>query len=210
MPVFGSGPGQAPAWCELEFFEILSCAAGESIELQRVAASEQLVGVTGRFRLASADTEIAGESGSVIALPASTALAVVTALEPATVVRLCGHWGDERGGCGLFRVVNSDAPHDNGDPVPYHKETNFDSHYHDCDEYWILIEGSGLAVSEGVAYAVGPGSCVATGMGHHHDFPRVEQPVLAVFFETTLERARRRGHLWDHRDGLAQPHPERV
>jgi mannose-6-phosphate isomerase-like protein (cupin superfamily) len=209
MPVFGSGPGQAPGWCELEFFEILTCAAGEMIELQRTTAREQLVGVTGRFRVTGA-AEMAGEAGSVIALPASAAPAVVTALEPATVVRLCGHWGDERGGCGLFRVVKSDAPHDKGDPVPYPKETNFDSHYHDCDEYWILIEGSGLVVSEGIAYNVGPGRCVATGMGHHHDFPRVEQPVLAVFFETTLEGARRRGHLWDHRDGPALPQRERV
>jgi len=121
MPVFGSCPGQAPGWCELEFFEILACSEGETIELQPVAAREQLVGVIGRFTMTGA-MEIDGEPGSVVALPATASPALVTALEPVTIVRLCGRWGDERGGCGLFRVVKSDAPYDKGDPVPYSTE----------------------------------------------------------------------------------------
>ncbi|MGH2616746.1 MAG: cupin domain-containing protein, partial [Thermomicrobiales bacterium] len=91
------------------------------------------------------------------------------------------------------------------DPVSYPKTTSFDSHYHDCDEYWIVWAGRGVAVSEGQEYEVGPGDCVATGMGHHHDFPRVQEPVQAVYFETTLQGAKRRGHLWEHTHGLAQP-----
>jgi mannose-6-phosphate isomerase-like protein (cupin superfamily) len=94
--------------------------------------------------------------------------------------------------------------------VSYRKETNFDSHYHDCDEYWIFFKGRGVAVSEGKHYEVAAGDCVATGMGHHHDFPLVYEPLEAVFFETTLEGQKRRGHLWEHTHGLAQPQAERI
>lgn len=79
-----------------------------------------------------------------------------------------------------------------------------------CDEYWIVLEGTGVAVSEGKHYAVGPGDCLATGMGHHHDFPTASAPVHAVYFETTLGGERRRGHLWNHTHGPAQPRLDRV
>jgi hypothetical protein len=42
-------------------------------------------------------------------------------------------------------------------------------------------------------------------MGHHHDFPQVREPVWAVYFETTLRGAKRRGHLWEHTHGPARP-----
>ena len=100
-----------------------------------------------------------------------------------------------------------DDPHDRGDPVSYPKATAFDAHYHDCDEYWIIFEGEGVAVSEGIAYDVAPGDCIATGMGHHHDFPQASETVRAVFFETTLKGDKRRGHLWNHTHGPAQPQP---
>src|SRR5690606_11814494 len=119
-------------------------------------------------------------------------------------------WGDEVGGSGLFSVHKSDAPQDRGDPVSYPKETNFDRHYHDMDEYWIVFRGQGVAVSEGKHYEVEAGDCIATGMGHHHDFPLVFEPIRAVFFETTLEGEKRRGHLWEHTHGIARPKAERV
>ena len=62
-----------------------------------------------------------------------------------------------------------------------------------CDEYWILFAGSGVAVSEGKRYEVSAGDCVATGMGHHHDFPVAHEPVRAVYSETTMEGEKRRG-----------------
>ena len=64
-------------------------------------------------------------------------------------------------------------------------------------------------VSEGRHYAVGPGDCVATRRGDHHDFPLAPEPVTAVYLETTLRGRRRRGHLWDHTHGPAEPHAER-
>ena len=109
-----------------------------------------------------------------------------------------------------FGCVVSDEPKDGGDRVQYPKQTNFDSHFHDCDEYWILFEGRGEVFSEGCRYAVGPGDCVATGMGHHHDMPIVDETIHAVYFETTMEGQKRRGHLWDHKHGAAQPQQDRV
>jgi mannose-6-phosphate isomerase-like protein (cupin superfamily) len=57
---------------------------------------------------------------------------------------------------------------------------------------------------------MGPGDCLAIGMGHHHDFPLVTLPVRAVYFETTLEGEKRRGHLWEHTHGPAVPWLDRV
>ena len=92
-----------------------------------------------------------------------------------------------------------------GRPGPYLKTTNFDTHYHDCDEYWVVWGGRGRGGLGGAGYEVGPGDCVATGMGHHHDFARVHEPVRAVYFETTLGGAKRLGHLWEHTHGPARP-----
>src|SRR5690606_21474727 len=128
----------------------------------------------------------------------------------ATLVRMCGRWGDMTGGSGIFGVTNSNNPSDGGDPVDYPKATNFDRHFHDCDEYWVILKGSGIAVSEGKSYKVGPGDCVATGMGHHHDFPQAFEPIKAVFFETTLRGQKRLGHLWEHTHGPAEPDWTRV
>ena len=67
-----------------------------------------------------------------------------------------------------------------------------------------------MAVSEGKSHEVGPGDCVVTGMGLHHDFPIVHEAVKSVYFETGLEGEARRGHLWDHTHGVAVPQAERV
>jgi mannose-6-phosphate isomerase-like protein (cupin superfamily) len=158
-----------------------------------------------------AGEEQKAESGSQfdLAQPAG-GFALTAGAEPVTTIRMCGRWGDETGGSGLFSVEERDHPTDGGDPVAYPKSTSFDSHFHDCDEYWIFFDGSGVAVSEGRTYKVKAGDCVATGMGHHHDFPQVSQPVRGVYFETTLEGAKRRGHLWEHTHGPAEPHLDRV
>ena len=63
---------------------------------------------------------------------------VRTVTEDAILVRMLGDWGAETGGSGFFRVEKSLQPSDGGEPVDYDKETNFDSHYHDCDEYRIF------------------------------------------------------------------------
>jgi mannose-6-phosphate isomerase-like protein (cupin superfamily) len=210
VPVFKSGD-VTPAWCELTDFEIVTLPPGVRHRFARRAPKEKLIICQGQCRIAANGTEIDATAGSNIDLPgAAECFEVREVSEEIVAVRLCGRWGDETGASGLFAVNSSATPADKGDPVPYQKSTNFDSHYHDCDEYWIVWAGRGVAVSEGQTYDVGPGDCVATGMGHHHDVPQVRDTLRGVYFETTLEAAKRRGHLWEHTHGPAQPRMDRV
>jgi mannose-6-phosphate isomerase-like protein (cupin superfamily) len=203
MPVLRGDMTRRPSWCELESFEIVSLPAAGTFSWNAEHVANKLVVAEGAGALAiGAETRTVTRGGTVD-LPAGDY--AISAEGSATFVTLGGAWGQECGGAGLFRVVAVASPDDSGDPVTYPKQTAFDRHYHDCDEYWIVVSGGGTAVSEDVSYAVVPGDCVATRMGHHHDFPLVDAPVLAVFFETTMRGRKRRGHLWEHTHGPAEP-----
>ena len=195
-----------PDWCELRQFDIVALDPGGVLRLDAPDTPRDVVIVV-RGTATLDDASLAEGS---IAAPERYPATIAAGDDGAVVVRMCGQWGDETGGIGLFGVREVPEPRDSGDPVDYPKRTAFDAHFHDCDEYWIIIEGRGVAVSEGTLYAVGPGDCIATGMGHHHDFPEAPEPVRAVFFETTMQGARRRGHLWEHTHGPAEPHPDRT
>lgn len=211
MPVFKNGKGLAPKWCKLKYFEIVNLQPGTCRTFERIGQQEKMIVVRGKCHVSFAGQTIIADVGRDFNLNTLDGQFKVTEVFSATtLIRLCGDWGDEAGGFGIFTVEKSGFPRDCGDPVEYFKETNFDSHYHDCDEYWILFEGGGIAVSEGKSYHVGPGDCVATSMGHHHDFPRVFSTVKGVYFETALEGKRRQGHLWNHKHGLAQPGKNRI
>ena len=209
MPLFRDGLGSAPAWCELTAFEIIRLPAGARHDFAPSGQKERLIVASGACRLALGGAEVDATAGTKHELPAPGAhAAVVETREPTTVVRLCGTWGDETGGWGLFRVEEVADPVERGDPTDYPKRTRIDNHYRDCDEYYIILEGRGTVVSEGRHYEVGPGDCVATRMGDLHDFPLAPEPVTAVYLETTLRGRRRRGHLWNHTHGPAEPHRE--
>ena len=211
MPVFRSGKGLAPEWCEMEFFDIVDLPAGAAHVFERVAPKEKLIVGKGACRIAFAGQTVEAEEKANLDLATpDSRFEVLEALSDATLIRMCGRWGDETGGAGIFTAAKADGRTDRGDPATYPKETDFDNHYHDCDEYWIVFQGTGKVVTEGKSFDVGPGDCVATGMGHHHDFPQVSHPVKAVYFETTIEGAKRRGHLWERTDGPAEARPERV
>ncbi|MGH2533018.1 MAG: cupin domain-containing protein [Thermomicrobiales bacterium] len=210
MPVINVADQTFPAWCELESFEIVTLTAGGAHTFDRRGQREKLIVARGHCRLVSPHDQSLAERAIVDLDQPSPRFEIRDAVPGTVLVRMAGCWGEETGGAGLFGVARADDPRDAGDPVAYPKETTFDAHYHDCDEYWIILEGRGTAASEGRLYEVGPGDCVATGMGHHHDFPLVAAPVRAVFFETTLEGQKRRGHLWNHTHGPAEPHPDRI
>jgi len=200
-----------PSWCELRFYEIIELPIGANHTFERREPKEKLIVGEGKCTISALGRLIEAEAGANLDLRADDAPFVVTEVQaPTTIILMAGHWGDQVGGSGLFSVKRSDKPQDNGDSFEYVKETNFDRHYHDCDEYWIIFQGSGVAVSENKQYEVKNGDCVATGMGHHHDFPLVGEPVRAVYFETTLEGEKRLGHLWDHTHGTAQPKLDRI
>ena len=213
MPVIHHDDQAWPPWCELESFAILQVDGAGPFVLPRRGRVEKLVLVNGGARLVSPQ-ERALRPGDVAELPPADEVPGQFELRDAApgtvVVHLAGRWGAETGGCGVFTVDRVANPIEKGDPVWYPKETAIDRHYHDCDEYWIVVEGAGTAMSEGTLYSVGPGDCLAIGMGHHHDFPLVTAPVRAVYFETTLEGAKRRGHLWEHTHGPAEPRLDRI
>ncbi len=199
MPVFKSGKNLAPSWCEMEFFDIVRLYEGNTHSFERVATKEKLFVGQGHCRITSGNCKITAQQGDVVDLAATLEpFEVKEVLSPTVLVRVCGHWGEETGGCGVFTLDNSDLPQNLGDPTSYARTTNFDNHYHDCDEYWIIYEGKGLAVSEGEFYEAGAGDCVATAHGHHHDFPQVFATVKGIYFETTLHGQKRLGHLWRH------------
>jgi mannose-6-phosphate isomerase-like protein (cupin superfamily) len=211
MPLIKRQATSLPGWCELKAYEVIELAKGTSHRFTGCGQKQKLIVGSGSCRLRLGDGMVNAEEGANLDLAtADGAIEVVEVLADAVLIFMCGDWGEETGGSGLFRVVQTPEVNDRGDSVDYRKETNIDRHYHDCDEYWIIFQGRGVAVSEGKHYEVGPGDCVATGMGHHHDFPLVHEPVRAVYFETTLEGERRRGHLWEHTHGPAQPRGDRV
>ncbi len=211
MPVFKSGRGLAPAWCEMQYFEIVKLSHGTSHSFERIGKKEKLFVGEGRCRLVVAGQTMTANEGDVFELNTSREeIQVLETFADTTLIHLAGRWGEETGGCGVFTLDNSNHPQNLGDVVDYPRTTNFDNHYHDCDEYWIIFAGKGLAVSEGQFYEIGAGDCLATGMGHHHDFPRVFETIRGVYFETTLEGQKRLGHLWNHTHGPAQPRQDRI
>ncbi|GAA5059837.1 mannose-6-phosphate isomerase-like protein (cupin superfamily) [Thermocatellispora tengchongensis] len=82
----------------------------------------------------------------------------------------------------------------------------FDRHYHDCDEYWLIIEGRARVLTGGKEHDVGPGDLVCTRAGDEHDIlALLGGPLTGFFFEGPLIPDGRPGHL--HRaPGLARGH----
>jgi mannose-6-phosphate isomerase-like protein (cupin superfamily) len=199
-----------PEWCELRRFDVLDLGAGDEAEVRRHTPDERVLVTQGTVQLVLPDATVILKENQFYDMPDTPAWRFRGCSATAQVVRLSGKWGRDLGGCGIFRVTQQESPVNIGDPVDYPKTTSVDNHYHDCDEYWIVLEGAGTAAIGERQIPVQPGDCVTIGMGHHHDFPLVDAPVKAVFFETTLEGARRVGHLWNHTHGPAQPRPERI
>jgi mannose-6-phosphate isomerase-like protein (cupin superfamily) len=206
MSVFRSSDA-APEWCELENFAIIDLKRGERVTHPRRGRAERVIVTRGTARVRVPDGAIVLKEAQFLDLPADADFMVDGISETAQLVRLCGAWSSEMGGCGIFRAVLGPPKQPLGDACDYPKRTSIDRHYHDCDEYWVILEGRGTVVIDDRHLPVAPGDCVAIRMGHPHDFPDVEAEVKAVFFETTLAGAKRIGHLWNHTHGTAQPQP---
>ncbi|MFA9478129.1 cupin domain-containing protein [Phycisphaerales bacterium AB-hyl4] len=76
-------------------------------------------------------------------------------------------------------------------------------HFHDCNECWIIIEGRGIATSEGKTYELGPGDMLMTRAGDEHAM-KVTEKMTTVFLYGVMPPGGRIGHL--HR-GVDQPLP---
>jgi len=112
------------------------------------------------------------------------------------ILQVSGIWNNEKGSCGVFTLARNEKPRNDGDPVSYSRNTVFDNHFHDCDEYWFIVKGKGTVVSGGIRYDVQSGDCVLTRAGENHDFPIVREEILAVWFEGSLMEKKREGHLY--------------
>jgi mannose-6-phosphate isomerase-like protein (cupin superfamily) len=195
----------------VESFDIIHLRAGESFAFERVSRKERLFVGKGDCQIVSPVGTNRGTEGSSLELSTQTGIFEIPEVFcDSVLVRICGRWTGPPGEFGVFGLDNSSSPKNTGDPTEYPRRTEFDNHYHDCDEYWIIIEGRCVAISEQKLYVIGPGDCLATGMGHHHDVLEAIEPVRGIYFETTLEGRKRQGHLWNHMHGPAAPKGDRV
>jgi mannose-6-phosphate isomerase-like protein (cupin superfamily) len=207
MPLLKCSVDPLPRWSDLDSIEIIRMKKGESGTFQRQSLKE-------KFFLGDGECEINvdGKSGEAKAgdffdlnVGAET-FRIEYAESDSVIIRIAGRWGNETGSCGVFSMNKCNTPKNAGDPADYPRTTEFDNHYHDCDEYWIIFKGSGLAVSEGINYTLNPDTILATRMGDHHDLPKVFEEIHAAWFESTLKGKKRRGHLWNHTHGKPEIH----
>lgn len=70
-----------------------------------------------------------------------------------------------------------------------------DLHFHDCHEYWVIVDGRARVLSEGNEYEVGPGDMVCTKMGDEHQIVEALDDLTGVWIEDELKSLKRRGHL---------------
>jgi mannose-6-phosphate isomerase-like protein (cupin superfamily) len=190
-----------PAWSEMKSFSVNDFGPGERKHTIGRGQARLLV-TAGSCQVRQGPRSQVLREGQFV--PLEPGEAVLIASGPAQAVVFEGNWGEELGGCGVFRAENVAAPADRGDPVSYAKHTNIDAHYHDCQEFWLLLEGAAVAVVDDQHIAMRPGDCLPIPMGAMHDMPDTPQPVKAVYFETTLGGKKRTGHLWQHTHGSAK------
>jgi mannose-6-phosphate isomerase-like protein (cupin superfamily) len=191
-----------PAWCEVKSFSQINLAAGETAGLAVAGSTGRLLVTLGSLQCRQTGRSQVLREGQFMELGAG-GLTLVGGGNSSQAVLFDGGWGTELGGCGLFRAENVPSPADRGDPVSYPKHTNIDAHYHDCDEYWVVLEGRPGVVVDGRHSTMRPGDCLLIPMGAMHDMPDAPEPVKAVYFESSLRGRKRTGHLWQHTHGPA-------
>jgi mannose-6-phosphate isomerase-like protein (cupin superfamily) len=208
MPVFTS-KDPVPPWCEMREFGVHALRSGEQISFQTEQPRAYFICTTGSIELEPAGNRHTLTVGQQFEVTRADPVRL-TATSDGEFFRAAGCW-KEITGAGIFTVLNG-KPAGGDPPCSSDKQTPFDNHYHDCDEYWILLQGNATVASEEKLHRVRRGVCVATGMGWHHDVLRCEDDggIRAVWFEGTLEGRRRRGHLYDSQHGKAEPKLERV
>lgn len=67
-------------------------------------------------------------------------------------------------------------------------------HFHDCNEYWIIVSGRGICTTEGDTYEIGAGDLILTKKGHEHSL-LVTEDMIAVYFYGVMDGGGRSGHL---------------
>jgi mannose-6-phosphate isomerase-like protein (cupin superfamily) len=75
------------------------------------------------------------------------------------------------------------------------EETGVELHFHDCDEYWFVIDGSIRAASEGIEHIVNAGEALFTKAGDEHALLEILEDTTILWMENDLRGRRRPGHL---------------
>jgi len=190
-----------PPWSDLDFIDVIYLKEGELRSFISTSEREMYFIGDGICKMIINRKISYAQRGHTFKIESLNSTIKVKAETDCVVIVIGGHWVGLTGTHGIFTLENSDNPKNDGDPTDYPRKTNFDKHYHDCDEYWVIFQGSGLAVSEGNEYELKPGYCLATKMGEHHDIPEVYEEIHAVWFESSLKGLMREGHLWEHKHG---------
>jgi len=80
------------------------------------------------------------------------------------------------------------------------RDGQFDCHYHECHEYWLIFKGKAKVQSEGKECFVKRGDIVCTKAGDEHDILEVYEDLEAFWFEDATPEGGKIGHL--HRDAI--------
>jgi mannose-6-phosphate isomerase-like protein (cupin superfamily) len=71
----------------------------------------------------------------------------------------------------------------------------FDRHHHDCDEYWLIYQGSARILVGDHEYVITRGDIVCIETGLDHDVLEIYEPIEAFWFEGPLDPGGQAGHL---------------
>lgn len=198
MPIFNYNIDKPPADSEVEVIEVIRLKANEDYKVKHHSSKEKILIAEGKILLRNGDKTRDYNKGDVKEFKNENPVKIIIAFEKSVIIRVGGNWNNETGSCGIFELASSGSPKNIGDETDYRRNTDFDNHFHDCDEFWILYEGSGEIVTEGNRYSIKGGDCVFTKAGIHHDFPIVNKTIKGAWFETSLIGEKREGHLWNH------------
>ena len=75
------------------------------------------------------------------------------------------------------------------------QKSDIELHYHDCDEFYFMVEGKCVARSEGKIYTLEKGDLLATRMGDEHEILEFLEDTVIFWIEAELKGKKREGHL---------------
>lgn len=201
MPLLKISENKFPVWSEVKRITQLSIEPNSTNEMTKSFPKYALFVISGECCIRTNGYEkIFLENDSLYSNKKN--ISIRASGQKTEIVMVEGDWNDEIGGSAVFKMSKHSVPRNIGDSVDYNRINDFDNHYHDFDEYWIILKGSGLAVSEGVKFKFSAGDIIATRIGDHHDLPEVYEEIHGIYFETSLKGQKRIGHLWNHTHGV--------
>jgi mannose-6-phosphate isomerase-like protein (cupin superfamily) len=201
MPLLKISENKFPDWSEVKKITQLSIEPNSKTQIVKSYMNYAIFVISGECSIRTNGYEkIFSENDSLYSDKKNISIKITNHKTELVIIE--GNWSDEVGGSAVFKMSKQSTPRNIGDPVDYPRTNDFDNHYHDFDEYWIILKGGGIAVSEGVKFKFGAGDIIATRICDHHDLPEVYEDIHGIYFETSLRGQKRMGHLWNHTHGV--------